>query len=355
MSTVFSLDLYEFGDFCSSRKRLAGERGGQLLTMHAGPPLIGLVEPMNLGNQAPMSGKLKCEGIVVPVVTPITGEGELDEQALRQAIDRILRAGVHGVFVLGTMGEGPSLPREMRDAAVRVAVEEVRGRVPIYAGVTHPNIADTVSEARRYRAAGADVLVTVCPYYMPISDREVLLYFERLIEATGGPLMLYDIPSMTKVTFSPDVVETLSRDSRVIGYKDSRNNAEALWGLIRRFEKRNDFSIFVGIESLVPEAVLYGAAGGVCGGANVWPELFVGVYEAARSRDLQALESLRAKLIEFVKLYPFGPSAGDMIGGVKAAMECLGIGTRYLLPPLISYDDQKVESVRTALKDFGLL
>jgi 4-hydroxy-tetrahydrodipicolinate synthase len=288
-------------------------------------------------------------------VTPIRASGELDEAALQRVIERVLKGGAHGIFALGTMGEGPSLSRHMRARVVRLAADTIGGRVPLYVGVTQPSIDDTVYEALHYREVGADVLVSVCPYYLPIDAREIMLYFERLAEATGGPIMLYDIPSMTKVTFHPDVVEELSRDDRFIGYKDSRNNAEALWGLLQRFAGRDDFAIFVGVESLLPEAVLFGGAGGVCGGGNVWPELFVAVYEAARARDLQALERVRAQLIEFIKFYPLYGHASTMIGGVKTALELLGVCERWLLPPMIGSDDKQVARVKETLTKMGLL
>lgn len=316
------------------------------------------------------SREARCEGIVVPLITPLRAGGALDEAGLRRVVEHVLHGGVHGVFALGTMGEMPSLSRTTRDEVVRIVAETLDGRAPLYAGVTDPSFEETVANAQRYRALGADFLVVLPPYYYPATGDDLRSYFEQLAERTGGPLVLYDIPSLTKSSIPLDVLDSLSRDPRIVGYKDTRNDAESLWATVRHFEGREDFDLMVGMETWLPEAVLSavtggpqieglvpktemrGVAGGVCGSANVCPGLVVSVYDAARAGDLGTLGPLRRKLDELIRIYRIGPGWG-FVAPVKAACECLGLCERHVLPPLQPLDADDVEKVRTILERVG--
>ena len=293
------------------------------------------------------------EGIIVPLVTPITAGGALDEPALRRLVDRVIDGGVHGIFALGTTGEMPSLERAMRHEVVRIIAEANAGRVPLYAGVTDPSFGETVANAERYRALGADYFVALVPYYYPLTEAEILAYFLRLAEATGGPLLIYDFPAMTKMATSHAVLDQLSQDGRFAGYKDSSGNALGLWQLLGRLEGREGFSIFVGPEALLADAVLWGAAGGVSGGANVWPELLVSIYEAARARDLAALDTLRNQLRARHRIFQVGDGGSPVIAGLKGALESLGVCERHLLPPLKTLDDAQAAEVRRIVSSLG--
>ena len=313
----------------------------------------------------------RCGGIIVPLITPLRADQSLDEPALRRMVEHVLAGGVHGVFALGTMGEMPSLSRTMRDDVVRIVAETIARRVPLYVGITDPSFEETVANAERYRATGADFLVVLPPYYYPATGDDLRRYFEQLAERTGGPLVLYDIPSLTKSPIPLDVLDALSRDPRIVGYKDSRNDPESLWQTVRRFEARDDFAIMVGIETYLPEAVLgrvtggpaiaglvpetdmRGVAGGVTGSANVCPDLVVGVYNAARAGDLGALGPLRRRLDELIGIYKIGSGWG-FVAPVKAACECLGLCERHVLPPLQPLGPEDVERVRSVLARVGV-
>jgi 4-hydroxy-tetrahydrodipicolinate synthase len=219
---------------------------------------------------------------------------------------------------------------------------------------------------------GATYLVALPPYYYPCTGDELRSYFEQLAERTGGPLVLYDIPALTKLPVPLDVLDALSRDPRIVCYKDSRNDMAALWETIRRFEGREDFDVMVGFDyqladavlagvtgggwadGMVPPTEMRGAAGGVCGSANVWPQLLVAIYDAARAGDLGALAPLRRQVKELCTIYQAGGGWG-YVAGVKAACECLGLCECHVLPPLGALDRQRVEKIRSVLVGLGLV
>ena len=160
-------------------------------------------------------------GVIVPMVTPITPDGDLDESAVRCIIDHMVAGGVHGVFVLGTTGENTSVPAAMRERLVAAAVAHASGRVRVYAGIGSNCLADSLAAAEAYAQLGVDAVVTHLPTYYALDTEEQFAYFTALVDRIDLPLLLYDIPVTTHMAISVDVVERLSRHPNVVGVKDS--------------------------------------------------------------------------------------------------------------------------------------
>src|SRR5690554_2773450 len=142
----------------------------------------------------PSTRKTYC-GVVVPMVTPFTQEGELDEHAARRIIDHLIAGGVQGIFVLGTTGEGPSMPREMRARLVHLTIDHVAGRVQVYAGVFDTIVSESIDAARDYLRRGASAIVAQLPSYYRLAPDQQFQYFATLAERIKGPIILYDIPA----------------------------------------------------------------------------------------------------------------------------------------------------------------
>jgi 4-hydroxy-tetrahydrodipicolinate synthase len=274
------------------------------------------------------------EGIVPPMVTPLTDRDALDVAGLEKLIEHILSGGVNGLFLLGTTGEAPDLSYRLRYELLERACKQVKSRVPVLVGITDTSFVESVKMAQKAADMGADGLVLAPPYYFPAGQPELLEYIERLVPQLPLPLFLYNMPSHTKVFFEPQTVLAASRIKNIVGLKDSSGNMVYFHKLRLMFEKRDDFSLLVGPEELLAETILLGGHGGVSGGANLYPKLFVDLYKAAKAGDLEKTRKLHRKVIQISStLYSVGRFSSSFVKGLKCALSIKGICDDYLTDP----------------------
>ena len=265
-------------------------------------------------------------GVVPPVVTPLDADGGLDEPALGRVIDHLLGGGVDGLFVLGTTGEGPALAGGVRRRVVDLAIERAAGRVPVLVGVTDsalPAAADLAGHAAEAGAAAA--VVAPAPYY-PVAPAELAAYFGAVAAAVSLPIVVYNIPSRTQAIPRP-VLRELMGDGRFVGFKDSGGDMTYLHHvLMDRDAHRPDWSVLVGPEELLAEATLLGADGGVCGGANLFPALYVALHRAAEAGDLPRVRRLHREVMTLVRtLYSSGQYGSSFLKSLKGALHAAGL------------------------------
>lgn len=273
-------------------------------------------------------------GVIPPIVTPMTETGDLDVAGLERLLAHVMQGNVHGVFALGTTGEGPSLDPAIKRSMIERTCALTHGRVRVIVCVSDTCIAESVRLAEFAHAHGADALAIAPPYYFPLGQAELLGYFEQLIPRLPLPLFLYNMPAMTKVAIAPDTARRAFDIPGVIGMKDS-SGSMGYFHQIRQFSaNRPDLSLLVGAEDLLAESLLLGFDGGVCGGANVFPRLYVDLYDAAQRGDLKATRALHDKVLRVGALYSINPHAMSAITGIKAALSSLGICDDFVAAPL---------------------
>ncbi|WJH33830.1 dihydrodipicolinate synthase family protein [Paenibacillus sp. CC-CFT747] len=212
---------------------------------------------------------LKPEGIIPAMVTPFTEDGSLNEPAVRQLIEHLLKAGVHGIFVLGTNGEFFSMTEEEKVELVRIAADAIGGRVPLYAGAGTITTAGTARLARKLEEAGADALSVITPYFVPVTQAEMKRHYEAVAASVENPILLYNIPSRTGVTLEVETVAALAVLPNVVGIKDSSGNFEYVLQLIHRTGP--SFAVMAGTDSLILPTLLAGGTGAVAASANAAP------------------------------------------------------------------------------------
>jgi len=250
------------------------------------------------------------------------------------------------VFALGTTGEGPSLGTEEKRAVVRATCERVAGRCPVYVGVMDNSLAESIRLSAYARECGADAAVITPSPYFPAGVREQIAFFREFVAASELPVILYNIPQMTKTALAPEVFEALLNDPRIIGVKDSSGNFVYFRRLQHIARRRPGFSMLIGSEELLADAVLLGANGGVTGGANVYPELCREVYLAARNRNFEGLEAARPRLMEFsCRLYSYS-NGSYIIAAIKAMLNVKGLCEPWVLPPLQPADASLAKAAR---------
>lgn len=290
-------------------------------------------------------------GVVPPMVTPLTAQDQLDVPGLERLIEHILAGGVHGLFILGTTGEGPDLSYAVRLELIERTCALVAGRVPVLVGVTDTSRAESLSIARYAAKCGADALVIAPPYYLSMGQPELLDYFQSLIGEMPLPVMLYNMPSCTKVSIGLDTLRQLLDHPNVIGFKDSSGQMVYFNQAMRLFATYPNKTILVGPEELLAETTLLGAHGGVSGGANVFPRLYVDLYNAAQAGDLETTRRLHSLVLRVTDLYAIGQHTSAVIKGIKAALGCLGICSDVMSEPFRRFLDCDREKVQVLLDE----
>ncbi|MDZ4780115.1 MAG: dihydrodipicolinate synthase family protein [Planctomycetia bacterium] len=295
-------------------------------------------------------------GIVPPLVTPLVDRDALDVAGLERLIEHILAGGVHGLFILGTTGEAPSLSYRLRNEVIRRACRQVAGRVPVLVGITDTSFIETIHLAQAAAAAGAQGVVLAPPYYFTAGQSELLAYLEALAPEMPLPLYLYNMPSHTKLVFQPALVRQAADLPNVVGLKDSSANMIYFHELLHLFEGRRDFSLLVGPEELLAETLMLGGHGGINGGANFFPRLYVDLYEAARAKDLDRVGVLHRQVIRIsTTIYSVTRDSSSYLRGLKCALSCLGLCDDFLAEPFRRFGEEEREKIRGYLADLKLL
>jgi 4-hydroxy-tetrahydrodipicolinate synthase len=316
----------------------------------------------NLAERDPSDARVKpklfatpLKGIVPPMVTPLRGRDELDVAGLERLIEHILAGGVHGLFILGTSGEAPNLSYRLRRELIDRTLRQVRGRVPVLVGITDTSFVEAVQLARYAADAGAQAVVTAGPYYFPSGQPELVEFVERLVPELPLPVFLYNMPQMTKVPFEPDTLRRVLHLERIVGVKDSSGDLAYFESLVALAKARPDWTLLVGPERLLVDTLRRGGHGGVNGGANIWPQLFVQLHRAASDGDEATVARLLPQLRQFGAIYSVGPHASTVVKGMKCALALLGICDDLMTDPFRRYDEPEREKIRAVLREVGLL
>jgi len=304
----------------------------------------------------PSAGSPALRGIIPPMVTPLRDRDTLDETGLERLVEHILSGGVSGLFLLGTSGEAPSLSHRLRRELADRTCRQVAGRVPVLVGITDTSFVESLEMARHVAAVGADAVVLAPPYYFPAGQPELLEYLRHLASELPLPLMLYNMPTHTKLKFEPETVRAAADIPGVFGMKDSSADLAYFRRVRDALADRPDFALFIGPEELLAEAVRAGAHGGVCGGANLWPRLYVDLYRAAAAGDEETAARLQQDVRRVAeKIYGVGRYGSSLIKGLKCALSCMGICEDFLAEPFHRFRQPERAVIRENLKDLGLL
>ena len=252
-------------------------------------------------------------GVVVPMVTPFTAEGSIDEMATSAMIDRLLKAGTRSFLLLGTTGEAASISASAKLRFVARCLARISGRAHVYVGVANNSFAETMADANAYARLGADAIVSHLPNYYPLSPQQMHQWFERVADESPLPVFLYNIPMTTKMSIPIDVVQQLADHPNVFGMKDSEYDEARMEALITFRKQRDDFVFFVGPSIMSLRGLQLGADGFVPGVGNVVPEACHRLYESARAGDWEAAAQAQEDMKRVGDTYMPNRSVGDAI------------------------------------------
>lgn len=291
----------------------------------------------------------RYSGIIVPLVTPLCDRDQLDHAGLERLVEHVVGGGVSGLFVLGTTGEAPSLGYRLRRELIERVCRLTAGRVPVLVGITDTAFVESVDLSRSAADAGADSVVLSTPYYFPAGQTELTGYVRNMAAQLPLPLVLYNMPSLTKVWFEIETLERLADIERIVGIKDSSGDLAYFERLQTLRARRPDWSLMIGPEHLLAESIRLGGDGGVAGGANILPRLFVNCYEAARAGDELWLREVQARIGDLQKIYEIGKYASRFIKATKCSLSLLSLCDDFMAEPFQRFRPAERERVRQCL------
>jgi len=282
-------------------------------------------------------------GVIVPMITPFTKEGKIDIGATEKIIEYLIAGGT-APFIMGTTGESFSIPEEERSVFVKAMVKIVSGRVKTYAGVSSHCFQTSVEAANHYFEIGVDAVVAHPPSYYPLTNGQLLRYYQSLIDAISGPLILYNNPIITHCSIPISIVDQLSHHERIIGIKDSERDLGRLNESLKLWSGRSDFYHLLGWGAYMSTGLLKGSDGLVPSSGNLVPKMHREMIEAAQSGDTQKLEHLQKRINDILDIYLKNRSLGQSLPALKVMMNALNLCEPYVLSPLeMSGDDEKLQ------------
>lgn len=292
---------------------------------------------------------------IVPLMTPVTAGGQLDEPAVTRLVTHIITGGCQGLMVCGTTGEFASMSVAMRVRSLRLVVAAASGRALIFGGIGDTSLDNVLTLGREFLAAGVDAVVANLPSYFPITAEMMERYFTELADRVGGPLYLYNIPQTTRLSIPLDVVERLSHHPRIAGIKDSEPDTVRQEQLCRMFAGRQDFSVFCGTVPFTSKALRAGADGFVPSGGNLAPRAARDLMDKLVSGDIAAGDAAQRRIEAINAVFQKGRTITQSLAALKGTLELAGLCDRHMLLPNLPVTDEELEAMRTPLRELGLI
>ncbi|MBF0919474.1 MAG: dihydrodipicolinate synthase family protein [Atopobium sp.] len=307
-----------------------------------------------------MSSNVPFSGVVPPVVTPDTPDHQLDVVSFERSINRLIEAGVDGLFFLGSSGEVVFATDERRDQIVREAVRIVDHRVPVLVGIIDTETERVLEHGRRALALGADALVATAPFYALGGPADIEEHFRILHQELDAPLFAYDIPVCVHTKLPWKMLARLGAEGVLAGVKDSSGDDVSFRYLVQENEKNgHPLTLLTGHEIVVDGALLSGADGSVPGLANVEPEGYVRMWKAAQEGNWAEVKREQDRLNEISHIFDVTSGVqgyGAGVGAFKCALNLMGIFDSDQMPrPVKPLDGQNREAIKQVLVANGLL
>ena len=271
--------------------------------------------------------RTKFTGCGTALVTPFDATGRVDEAGVRALARRQIEAGIHFLVPCGTTGETPTLTDAERIRIVEIVADEAGGRIPVLAGAGGYNTHEVVHAAGQMRAAGADGLLSVTPYYNKPTPEGLFQHYRAIAEAARLPIIVYNVPGRTGVNVDPATLVRLSTIPGIVGVKEASGNMAQICEVRRALPA--DFLVLSGDDSLTLPVMSIGGAGVISVASNGLPAEMARMVELAERGDYAGARTLHAALMPFmaVNFIEANPIP------IKAAMATMGLlEERYRLP-----------------------
>lgn len=290
---------------------------------------------------------VEIKGIIPPILTPMNEDESVNETELRNQVNRLIKAGVHGLFPFGTNGEGYILNEKEKEQVLSIVIDETKGRVPVYAGTGCISTKDTIRQSKMAEALGADVLSIITPSFAAASQEELYEHYKAVALAVDTPIVLYNIPARTGNALAPATVAKLSKIENIIGAKDSSGNFDNMLQYIEQTRDNGSFAVLSGNDSLILWNLLAGGTGGIAGCANVFPEVMVSIYEYFKAGKMEEARKAQDSIRSFRGCFKYGNP--NTI--VKTAVRLLGFPVGKCRAPFNQVSKEGIEAIKKVLEE----
>lgn len=293
--------------------------------------------------------KVELKGIITPILTPMNADESVNLTELRNQVERLISGGVHGIFPFGTNGEGYILSENEKVEVLEATIDQVKGRVPVYAGSGLISTKDTIRMSKKAEELGADVLSIITPSFAVASQKELYDHYVEIAKHVDTPIVLYNIPARTGNKLLPETIAKLAKDvDLIVGAKDSSGDWDNLKAYItetRELEK--DFYVLSGNDSLILPCLKEGGFGGIAGCSNVYPEVLSSIYNLFIDGKLEEAEVVQQSIASFRAVFKYGnPNTV-----VKKAVAMLGYPVGDCRRPFNYLCEEGIEALSKVLKE----
>lgn len=307
-----------------------------------------------------MKDNAKFCGVIPPVIIPLKEDRTLDVNSFERSIDRMIGAGVSGLFFLGSSGEVAFLTSEERLHVIKEALRIVDGRIPVLVGVIDMETLRVIEKIEQLKGLDIDALVATAPFYALGGPKETERHFEVLREHTDLPIFAYDLPCCVHTKLTPDMLLRLAKKGAIQGVKDSSGDDVMFrWLMLDNEDAGHPLQLLTGHEVVVDGALLGGADGSVPGLANLDPFSYVEQYKAAKAGDWAKVAELQDHLARLMMLTRYVKATvgfGAGVGAFKTALWQMGIfETNQMREPVSKLEGEDVEKIVEVLKKNGMM
>ncbi len=286
-------------------------------------------------------------GIIPALITPMYPDESVNFEELRRQVNRQIDGGVHAIFCFGTNGEGYILSGEEKKQVLETVIDEVKGRVPVYAGTGCISTKETIAQCKMAEAAGADVLSIITPSFAAASQDEIYEHYKSVAEAVDLPIVLYNIPARTGNAIAPATVGRLSKIDNIVGAKDSSGHFTNILGYIDAGKESGDFAVLSGNDQLIIWNLLAGGTGGIAGCANVYPHTMASIYDLFMAGKIEEAKAANASIASFRACFKYGNP--NTI--VKTAVALLGYEVGKCRAPFNQVPEAGIEAIKKVLEE----
>lgn len=294
---------------------------------------------------------MKLQGRIPAIPTPLTDDECVHEQQLRGIVEHLLARGVHGFWTNGGFGGYAHLRDQEQIRAVEIVVDQVKGRVPVLAGITDNSATLAIERAVQMKEVGADYLFLSTPSYDMWNNQTLISFFREIAQNVGLPLLIYNNPWSTHIAMDTEVIFALGRESNIIGIKDSSENPYQLVSLVDHF-RSSDFTLLVGTMPLGCYALQIGFDGVVDPTDVLYIEMGVAMFDAARAGNWQKAIEWQNKIDELGRVLM---NLGDYRGAVETCLIMLGLCDKISPRPFGPIrDPEKLKLLKEMLISAGL-
>lgn len=289
----------------------------------------------------------RFRGTVVPVVTPLTADYRLDEEAVEKVFTH-LAYNKAMPFILGTTGEAASLSAQVKNDYLRKAAQLKSADAMLYVGVSSNSFDESVQMAKRSFDLGASAVAATLPAYYNLSEDQMKRYLIQLADQVSGPLIIYNIPATTHMSIPLNLIDELSHHENVVAVKDSERSQKRLDDSLNLWAHRPDFSYFIGWSAKSAYTLLNGGDGLIPSTGNVVPEIYCEMVKAVDDGDSEKAYQYQQYSDQLGALYQSGRLLGESLWALKVLMQEVGLCQPHMMPPLHKLTDTEAADIKKA-------